>query len=322
MPHDITVGVDGSPAGLAAAHWAAEEAGRRGTGLGVVHAWNSHPRPAPYVPMDRTEHDWAAEILHEAVRSIEAAHPDLRVTERLVRDSTVAALVAAAADSEMLVLGSRGLGAFSGFVTGAVSQRVVARSPRPVVLVRAGRAAAQEHLPAADGVAPEEIPRTPYREVVLGLDTARPCDEVIAFAFEAARRRGTGLRAVHAFRTPLRPASDASLVTAPPAAVHPVPDTRAPGQARADAERSVTAVLRAWREKYPDVPVTESVTEERAAAALVRTARDAGLLVVGRRGSGHGAGGRTGPVAHAALHHAGCPVAVVPHEWSPREGAK
>lgn len=137
MPHDITVGVDGSPAGLAAAHWAAEEAGRRGTGLGVVHAWNSHPRPAPYVPMDRTEHDWAAEILHEAVRSIEAAHPDLRVTERLVRDSTVAALVAAAADSEMLVLGSRGLGAFSGFVTGAVSQRVVARSPRPVVLVRA-----------------------------------------------------------------------------------------------------------------------------------------------------------------------------------------
>ncbi|MGC8917797.1 universal stress protein [Streptomyces sp. PG2] len=110
MPHDITVGVDGSPAGLAAAHWAAEEARRRGTGLGVVHAWNSHPRPAPYVPMDRTEHDWAAEILHEAVRSIEAAHPDLRVTERLVRDSTVAALVAAAADSEMLVLGSRGLG--------------------------------------------------------------------------------------------------------------------------------------------------------------------------------------------------------------------
>jgi nucleotide-binding universal stress UspA family protein len=314
MPHDITVGVDGSSAGLAAAHWAAEEAQRRGTGLSVVHAWNRRPRPAPYVPMHRTEHDRAEEILHETVRSIRAAHPALRVTERPVHDAAVAALVAAAADSDVLVLGSPGLGPVSGFVTGAVSRRVVARSPRPVVLVRAGRAAAQEHLPAVDGVAPEEIPRTPYREVVLGLDTGRPCDEVIAFAFEAARWRGTGLRVVHAFRAPVRPASDASLVTAPPAALHPVPDARAPGQARADAERSVTAVLRAWREKYPNVPVTESVTEGRAAPALVHAARGAGLLVVGRRTTGHGIGSHTGPVTHAALHHAGCPVAVVPHD--------
>lgn len=174
----------------------------------------------------------------------------------------------------MLVLGSLGLGPLSGFMTGSVSRRVVARCTRPVVLVRAGRGATEDHLPAVDGVAPDEIAATPYREVVLGLDTDRPCDEAIAFAFEAARCRGTGLRVVHAFRVPVRPASDASLVTAPPASPGPVPAPRAPvtAQARADAERAVTAALRAWRERYPSVPVTESVTEERAAVAVVRAA--------------------------------------------------
>ncbi|MEU5998984.1 universal stress protein [Streptomyces sp. NPDC047197] len=316
MLQNIAVGVDGSPASLAAAHWAAHEARRRGTGLSVVHAWYRHPRPAPYIPMDRTEHDRAEEIMREAVSGLRAAHPDLRITERLVCDSTVAALVAAGADSDMLVLGSHGLGTVAGFVTGSVSQRVVARCTHPVVLVRAGRGAAGDHLPAVDGVAPEEIPKTPYREVVLGLHTGHPADEVIEFAFEAARRRGTGLRVVHAFRSPTRPVSDASLVVTPPASGRPATDRRAEPQARAqaqaDAERAVSAVLRPWREKYPRVPVTESVAEGRAAVTLVHSAEHAGLLVVGRRAS-HRLGVLVGPVAHAALHHAGCPVAVVPH---------
>ncbi|MGK3940914.1 universal stress protein [Streptomyces caeruleatus] len=314
MPHDIAVGVDGTSASLAAAHWAAHEAQRRGSGLTMLHAWYRHPRPAPDVPFGRTEHDWAEEILREAVHSVRSAHPDLKVTERLVCDATVTVLVAA--DCDMLVLGSLGLGSFAGFVTGSVSQRVVARSTRPVVLVRAGRGAAEDHLPAADGVAPEEIPRTPYREVVLGLHNGHPCDELIDFAFDAARRRDTGLRVVHAFRTPGRGVSDASLFVAPPGSPDPVPGPPvvSTAQARADAERALTAVLGAWREKYPTVPVTESVIEGRATVALVHAARDASLLVVGRRGAGRRMGAHTGPVVHAVLHHAACPVAVVPHE--------
>ncbi|MDH6514140.1 nucleotide-binding universal stress UspA family protein [Streptomyces sp. SAI-135] len=313
MTRDITVGVDGTSAGLAAAHWAALEARRRGSGLTMVHVWHRHPRPAPDVPFGRTERDWAEEILREAAHGLRAAHPDLRVTERLVCDATVTALVAA--DCDMLVLGSLGLGPVAGFVTGSVSQRVVARCTRPVVLVRAGRGAAEDHLPAVDGVAPEEIPRTPYREVVLGLDTGHPCDELIDFALDAARRRDTGLHVVHAFRTSARPVSDASLLVAPPGSVNPVPAPRvaAAAQAQADAEREVSAVLRAWRDKYPTVPVTESVIEGRAAVALVHAAHDAALLVVGRRGTGQRIGAHAGPVVHAVLHHAGCPVAVVPH---------
>ncbi|MFA3872595.1 universal stress protein [Streptomyces sp. MMCC 100] len=314
MPQDIVVGIDGSTEGLAAAHWAAQEAQRRGTGLGVIHVWHRHPRPAPYVPMDSTERDWAEQLLREAVRSVRAAHPGLRITERLVCDATVAGLLKATADADLLVLGSRGLGALGGFLTGSVSQRVVGRSTRPVVLVRAGRSAADEHLPATDGVAPEEIPETPYRQVVLGLRTDRPCDELIEFAFDAARRRGTGLRVVRAFRTAFRSEPVPSLPLASAAPEGPPPVPRPQAQALADEERTVAAVLRPWREKYPTVPVTETVSEGRAAAVLVRAAQEAGLLVVGRRGIDQQVGVHTGPVTHAALHHVGCPVAVVPHD--------
>ncbi|MGV9560412.1 universal stress protein [Streptomyces sp. NPDC003522] len=310
MLHDIAVGVDGSPAGLAAAHWAAREAGRRGTGLRIVHVWHPHPRPAPDVPLDRTEHQWAEQVLREAAEAVRAAHQDLRITERLVCDATVAALLATAAETDLLVLGSLGLGAVGGFVTGSVSQRVVARSPRPVVLVRAGRGEAGEHLPAVDGIAPEEIPETPFRPVVLGLDTGHPCDELVEFAFDAAHRRGTGLRVVHAFRVPNRPAFDPAETAAPAAGAGPAPGP----EALVAEEGAVAAVLRPWREKYPTVRVTGTVREGRAAVVLAHAAKDAGLLVVGRRASGHRLGARTGPVAHAALHHAGCPVAVVPHD--------
>ncbi len=314
MPHDIVVGVDGSAAGLAAAHWAAQEAQRRGTGLLVVHAWHRHPRPAPYIPPDSDEHDWAEQVLREAVRGVRAAHPGLRITDRLVCDATVTTLLAASADAGLLALGSLGLGALGGFVTGSVSQRVVGRSACPVVLVRAGRGAADEHLPATDGVAPEEVPATPYRRVVLGLRTDRPCDELIEFAFDAARRRDTGLLVVHAVRAAFRPAPAPSvpLLSAAPEGPALAPQPQA--WAQADGERTLAAVLRPWREKYPTVSVTETVAEGRATVALVRATREAGLLVVGRRATDHRVGVHTGPVTHAVLHHVGCPVAVVPHD--------
>ncbi|MDJ1135480.1 universal stress protein [Streptomyces iconiensis] len=311
MVHGIVVGVDGSSASLSAAHWAAREALRRGIGLTVVHAWHRHAHPAPYVPLGSSEYDWARRTLRDTARSVRTAHPGLRIRERLVCDAAVAALVATAADADILVLGNLGLSPFSGFVTGSVSQRVVARSARPVVLVRAGRGGASEHLPVTDGIAPEEIPGTPYREVVLGLDIDHPCDELIEFAFDTAQRRGTGLRVVHAFRMPLRPKPGPSVPTQPAPNEGPAPDPRS--QTLADVEHMSTVALRPWREKYPTVPVTETISEGRAALMLEHATRDAGLLVVGRRMSGHRIGAHTGPVAHAVVHHVGCPVAVVPH---------
>ncbi|MFF7969870.1 universal stress protein [Streptomyces sp. NPDC007905] len=295
MARNIAAGIDGSPESLAAAHWAAQEAVRRGRALTLVHAWQ-RTRPAPFVPPDGTEHGWAEDLVREASDSVRAAHPTLPITGRLICDAPVSALLSAAAEAELLVLGSPGLGRAAGFITGSVSLPVVGCSARPVVLVRAGRGAADEHLPAVDGVAPDEIPQTPYRAVVLCLDVTHPCDALVDFAFDAARRRATELRVLHVV---------ASAGTPTPAVAGP--------EGLAAAEDGLMTALRPWSEKYPDVPVTGTVVEGRAAAELVRAAAGAGLVVVGRRTGDGRLGAHLGPVAHAILHHADCPVAVVPH---------
>ncbi|MFD3573132.1 universal stress protein [Streptomyces sp. NPDC058644] len=299
-PH-ITAGIDGSAESLAAAHWAAREAVRRGAALNLVHAWTWHPRPAPSVPADRSEHEWAEQILDRAASAIRAAHPGLPVVERLVTDSAVAALLTSAADTELLVLGSRGFGAVAGAMLGSVSQRVIARSSRPLVLVRMGESSAAEHFPAVDGISPDEIPETPFRDVVLGLDTHHPCDELIEFAFEFARRHRSELHVIHAFR-----------VTHDQPAEGPQVPFRGP-ELLAAQERAVHATLRPWCEKYPEVSVVETVREGRAATALVSASAGASLVVVGRRIRDRRLGAHNGAVTHAALHHIHCPVAVVPH---------
>ncbi|MGA4837598.1 universal stress protein [Streptomyces sp. G45] len=295
MTRYVTAGVDGSAESFAAAHWAAREAARRGTALCLVHAWRWHPHPASSVPVDTAEREVAERVLSRAASGIRAGHPGLSVVERLVSDSAVAALLTAAEGAEVLVLGSRGLGRVAGFVVGAVSQRVVARSPRPVVLVRAGETSADEHLPALHGISPDEIPETPYRDVVLGLDTERPCDELIEFAFVAARQYDAALQVLHAFRPATPHAPDGSALSGP--------------ELLADQEHRVVAALRPWCAKFPDVTVVETVVQERAAHALVRAAAQASLVVVGRGA----ATPHVGAVTHALLHHAACPVAVVPH---------
>ncbi|MFI2368066.1 universal stress protein [Streptomyces sp. NPDC018833] len=72
--------------------------------------------------------------------------------------------------------------------------------------------------------------------------------------------------------------------------------------------------LRPWREKTPRVEVTDSIALGSHAKAVVRAAEGAGLLVVGRRRHRPALGPRLGPVAQAAIHHARCSVAVVPHD--------
>ncbi|QDQ09468.1 universal stress protein [Streptomyces spectabilis] len=295
MDRYVTAGIDGSAESLAAARWAAREALRRSTPLRLVHAWRWHPHPSSSVPADSTGRTVAEQVLSGAVDSVRAAHSGLRIDERLVSGPPVSALVSAAGTSELLVLGSRGLGRVVGFVVGAVSQRVVAHSPCPVVLVRAGQTAAAEHLPALHGISPDELPGIPYRDVVLGLDTERPCDELIEFAFVTAREHGAPLRVVHAFRP------------APPRTAEGEPF---PGpELLAAQEHAVIAALRPWSAKFPEVSVTETVSEERAAGALLHAARAASLVVVGRKASTS----HLGAVTHALLHHAACPVAVVPH---------
>ncbi|MFJ6898080.1 universal stress protein [Streptomyces hokutonensis] len=296
----VIAGVDGSAESLAAADWAAREAARRDRPLRLVHVWNWHPRQEDGEPVTAAQRHQARRVLRRAKERVRAVAPNLRPYDEQMEGPATAALLKTAEASELLVLGSRGLNGVTGFLVGSVAQGVVARATRPVVLVRAGEEPADEHLPAPGG-RPSVL--TGYRDVVLGVGLGEPCDAVIEFAFEAARLRGARLRVVHAWRQPS------------PLGLGPGEIGLMGGPQRAEEWHGfLSAVLQVWRDKYPGVQVAETVTEGRAQSALLRAASGAGLLVVGRHLTDHPAGPRIGPVTRTAIHHVGCPVAVVPHE--------
>ncbi|MGW1362208.1 universal stress protein [Streptomyces chartreusis] len=300
MVPPVIAGIDGSAESLAAAEWAAREAVRRDRPLRLVHAWNWHPRQGAGEPATAAQRYLARRALRQAEDRIRRTCPGVKLDDEQIEGPATAALLQAADGADLLVLGSRGLSGFTGFLVGSVSSGVVARATAPVVLVRAGEEASDEHLSADDG---SSSTHSGYRDVVLGIDLGDPCDEVIEFAFEAARVRGARLHVVHAWQKPF------------PAGLGPGDIGLVNGPEQADEWLGfLTAVLKGWRDKYPEVEVAETVTEGRAQSVLVRAATGASLLVVGRRMTERPTGPRTGPVTHAAIHHVGCPVAVVPHE--------
>ncbi|MFC9056558.1 universal stress protein [Streptomyces sp. NPDC057074] len=287
MTRPITAGVDGSEESLAALAWAAREAVRREAPLHVVHAWQV--RDGGEGDRDAQER-WVRDAVAEPVRTVTERHPELTVsTEVREADDPVAVLLAAAADARTLVLGSRGHGAVVGFLLGSVGRQVIAEATRPVVLVRAGDEAAGE----AAG-----------REVVVG-QQGEPEDsaDVIGYAFEAAAARGATVRAVRAWALPtVFTYSPGSMALADEAGGLEQYERKALGEA-----------LAPWRERFPDVPVVEHVEMGSAGQVLLSVAANAQLMVVGRRARRTAVGARIGSVAHGVLHHAGCPVAVVPH---------
>ncbi|MEV0374055.1 universal stress protein [Streptomyces sp. NPDC050636] len=285
----VTVGLDGSPESLAAARWAAHEAERRGLTVRLLHAWIMlSPEPTD-VPAEMDQNYWARRIVRDAQAELQGRHPGLSVTVDLVAEEPATALLRAAVESQLLVLGSRGLETVESFFLGDVSMHVVARAERPVVLVRAGMHEAEPSPAHAGGV-------------VAGLGLHGSCDSVLDFAFAAAAQRGVPLRAVHGRSLPVQ------------AFVPWGVDPDVSKEIDAAARKEVGEALHPWRERFPDVQVTESIRLESAAKAVVRAAEDCDLLVIGRRRHRAGLTGRIGPVANAALHHAPCPVAVVPHD--------
>ncbi|MFE1288499.1 universal stress protein [Streptomyces sp. NPDC058751] len=295
MSRTIVVGLDGSPESLAAAEWAAGEARRTDARLHLVHAWLWHPYV--YGPLagasvppssEDPQRDWAERLPHETAAGLVTDHPGLSVTAERVAEQPVTALLAAAEDAELLVLGSRGLGGVAGFLTGSVAQAVVARSRTPIVLVRA------DARPAG--------PASGHEEVVLGLDLEHPDASVIGFAFRAAAHRVTDLRVVHGWSLPPYYGYGGAL------------DAGVDGALLTEVQRHLAEALAPWREKFPAVEVREQAVVGGAGPHLVEASRNAALVVVGRRTRRSPVGSHIGPVTQAVLHHSTAPVAVIPHD--------
>ncbi|WP_409235473.1 universal stress protein [Streptomyces sp. PA5.6] len=288
MTPAITVGVDGSAESLAAVDWAADEAALRGAPLRLVHAWLWQPLDVPVVQDPDQQAASARGILRAAETRAQGRQPDLRCTSEVVSDTAVSALLREAERAETLVLGSRGHGALLGFMLGSYGQQVIATAPCPVVSVRVPQ---QGELPDSG-------------DVVVGQQgSPEDSSEVLGFAFRAAAVREAAVRAVRAWSLPpVFAYSPGSLRLADEA-----------GGLVQYEEKALREALTPWRERYPDVPVVEHVELGSGGQVLLAAAADARLLVVGRRTRRSPVGTRIGSVAHAALHHAPCPVTVVPH---------
>ncbi|GAA1227672.1 universal stress protein [Kitasatospora nipponensis] len=127
----------------------------------------------------------------------------------------------------------------------------------------------------------------PREQVVVGLDARRPAEAALLFAFQAARRYGLPLRVVHAGAGPA-----------------------GAGEGHSGESVLLARVLEPWQAAHPEVAVIADTEDAAPGPVLVEASAKARLLVLGRRPADRA--GHLGPVAHAVLHHADCPVTVVP----------
>lgn len=140
----IVVGIDGSPESVQALRWALAEAKLRGAALCVVHTW-----AYPYIAagpgldpgLDADMIDNAETVAKELVRGELDDLGDKTVGVDIecviVEGAAAPALLDAAEGADLLVVGSRGRGGFTGLLLGSVSQQCAHHASCPVVIVRA-----------------------------------------------------------------------------------------------------------------------------------------------------------------------------------------
>jgi len=134
----IVVGVDGSDSSKRALQWAADQANYIGAELNIVTTWE-YPTTfgwaPPYPPRFDPEGD-TRKALEETVDAVLGAEPAVPVRLTVIEGHPALVLVDAAKGAEMLVVGSRGHGAFMGMLLGSVSEHCASHAPCPVVVVR------------------------------------------------------------------------------------------------------------------------------------------------------------------------------------------
>jgi nucleotide-binding universal stress UspA family protein len=282
----IIVGVDGSSSSELALRWALDDATVRDA---AVHVICCHRRPVPLSwegmhPNDgehlaRAAQQFAHQIIDKALEQARGIAPGLEVTGEAVDGHPADVLTDRSESAARVVVGSRQLKALGSALLGSVGAGVAARAHCPVVVVR-GPAGLAAERPA----------------VVVGIDGTDAAEPALEFGFEHASRHGVPLHAVMCWRPD-------PLATMQWRSEAPVPE-------RAQAWLSETVA--AWRQRYPDVAASAAAIRDHPVAGLVARSTAQHLLVVRSRARSALAGTLLGSVTQGVLHHATCPVAVIP----------
>ena len=136
----IVVGIDGSGGSAAALEFACARAELTKEQVVAVHAWRMHDLPVDRrgnVPAEVGQDITARELmLAESVAGAKAAHPDVDLVQEVVPEPPVRAMIDQSRTASLLVLGSRGLGAFEGLLLGSVTQAALHQAQCPVAVIR------------------------------------------------------------------------------------------------------------------------------------------------------------------------------------------
>jgi len=282
----VVLGIDGSPADEAVLRWGIEQARSRNVALRLVSAYLwalYYPWEIAYkdvqVPELAEAHREADGLLRRTSKRVAAAHPDLDLQVAALEGSPVEILLEESHRAAMMVLGSRQRATLGSVLLGSVAATVSARAGCPVVVIRG----------------PESEPG-PDSQVIVGVDGAGGSESVLEFALDHAGRNRLPVTALLCWR------GDRLAITRRPA-----------GPSSTDrAQQWLNETMAGWAAKHPEVPVRAAVIRDHPVAGLVANSIGQSLLVVGTHGRHALAGTLLGSVSQGVLHHARCPVAVVP----------
>ncbi|WP_062436657.1 universal stress protein [Herbidospora daliensis] len=274
----IVVGVDGLPAGVAAAEWAARESLLRGTALKIVYvvpAWCLEDGLSGAVAgIGAWMREGGRSALAEAVHAARHVAEGIAIDTALLGGDPRRELIEISRQADLLVMGGSGLSSLRGLLVGSVTQGVAGHAHCDVVVVR-------ETAPDRRAL------------VVVGADASEAQDTVLDFAFAAAAARGARLRAVLAWNWRVVAANQTL------------------GEEPEISRRGLAEALAGRGDRYPEVQVSTEIVEGHPVDVLRHAADRADLLVVGSHGHGTLAGMLLGSVSQALLHLAPCPLAVV-----------
>jgi nucleotide-binding universal stress UspA family protein len=137
----VVVGVDGSPGSRKALAWAAAEAADHGADLLVVNVWE-HTLLPPAGSVSVSEHyvpepsQSTTDELVQVIKEELGEDPPVRVQAQVKQGRPAKVLIDESAGADLLVVGHRGHGGFTGLVLGSVSQHVSAYAKCAVTVVR------------------------------------------------------------------------------------------------------------------------------------------------------------------------------------------
>ncbi|WP_087096021.1 universal stress protein [Nocardiopsis sp. JB363] len=292
-PPAVIVGVDGTPAAHAALVWATEVAARRGEQLRIVHGLDM-PMVMGVFSTSGSERYEASEqareaghrLLTDSAEHAREVRPELDVAIVLAPEDAPAVLLNEARHGDVIVVGSRGLGAVRALVLGSVSSRTASDAPCPVIVV------------------PEAGEDRRHGKVVVGVDGSDSSRRALRFALRHALLTGSSVEVVNSWEVPLP--QDTESLAADAGAMHEEVFDR-------QSEEIVAGVLaEVIDDQTEDLDISAVRMQEDPVEALTRASQEADLIVVGSRGRGGVRGLIMGSTSQGILHHAKVPVAVLP----------